>query len=415
MMNSDQLGADFSHIWDFLNDNSNVDGHNLVTDDLQPQSSSSCSSSSSSSISNNYRNSNNNKFANNNQANSSNYSYTFINSTMTENSSPQKAALLNKNSRLITDTGGSGGGRGPGTDFNSMLFTSTSNTSDQQPQQRVQHDPLSFLNFTEAPQALPDTGNIIDDFLIDFRQPDSTNNDSQFANICNQNQSQILTPPGSASSATSHIIEPTSNIEQFPSKYQNNPSLTPLTITEQIKLINSPTKPAKTNISPKKTTKTKTQKIKVEQQQQLLSPATIDPNQIKAASNQSSFLTPSPSSCSSSSPCSTNTNPATSSYPTATSSHISPVQQAVNILAPPPPKSYILTGIDQQQQQPDNLMLFISDNNDSNGICHQAMHSSSSSASNAGKSFFLFIIDTHFLLTSNLLIRQHRHIIKTSR
>lgn len=355
-MNNDHLGADFSHIWDFLNDSSNVDGHNIATDDLQPQSSSSCSSSGSSSVPNN-----------------SNYSYNFINSTLTD-STQHKDNSMTKNTRLVAaDTGGSG--RGPGPDFNSMLYTNSNTTPSQ-------HDPLSFLNFTENSQkqqnfqltqnsTLQDTDNIIDDFLIDFRQPvDSNHTDSQFTNICNVNQSQILTPPGSASSAASHIHEPTTLIDQF--KYQNN--LTPLTISDQMKLINSPTKASKPqSLSPKKTSKNKTQKVKVEQ---LLSPPNneqikLDQTQLKATS-QSSFLTPSPSSCSSSSP--------------AASSHISPVQ-AVNILAPPPPrlqqKSYVLAdnqSIENGSQ--DNLMLFISENNDSNSVSHSAMHSSSSSASN---------------------------------
>ncbi len=212
MMNSDPI-SDFSHIWDFIGEGSTVDVHA----DLQPQSSSCSSSSSSSLTASNYTT------TTHMDTNPTGYSFHFI------NANPTKASLT---ARSLSSGASLVHHQNDDDDLNSILFPDCDNPTKQK---QLDHDPLSFLNFDSKPvnrssfysSHLQQAENI-DDFLVDFRQPEdsaSFNNNvlTQNANsqiyqmkrsqsssaLVNSPQSQILTPPSSASSVTSQNHEMT--------------------------------------------------------------------------------------------------------------------------------------------------------------------------------------------------------------
>ncbi len=230
MMNSDPI-SDFSHIWDFIGEGSTVDVHA----DLQPQSSSCSSSSSSSLTAPNYTT------TTQLDTNPNNYSFHFINTNPTKTSLTTRS--LSSGATLIHQNDDD--------DLNSILFPECDNLNKQK---HIDHDPLSFLNFDSKltnkshhpnnsvfyNNHLQQAENI-DDFLIDFRQPDESvsfnnniltpNSNSQVyqmkrsqssSALVNSPQSQILTPPGSASSVTSHHHDISACIESVVNSKNNS-------------------------------------------------------------------------------------------------------------------------------------------------------------------------------------------------
>ena len=228
-MNAEQMNtlasaADFSHIWDFINEAGSVDV-DAVADDLQPQSSSNCSSASGSSLSHAHPN---------NAAATAGYnSYYFINQ-------PNQQALAK--STLINDED----------DFNDILFSNGGhrfiNTAHNVANRVESHDSLSFINYSLGTEQKPcgdsdkqeyylqgntNQSEHIDDFLIDFRHS-SEQHESQYGSLVNSGaqlqlfntnkrpganvvlinspQSHILTPPSSASSATSQQLDMAVNL-----------------------------------------------------------------------------------------------------------------------------------------------------------------------------------------------------------
>ena len=239
-MNTLASAADFSHIWDFINEAGSVDV-DAVADDLQPQSSSNCSSASGSSQSQGH--------PNNAAAATTGYnsSYYFIN----QPSQQQQQQALTK-STLINDED----------DFNDILFSNSGhrfiNTTNSLPNRVENHDSLSFINYSIAGepkeaekheyflQGSATQSEHIDDFLIDFRHTSSEQHESQYGSLVNSGaqlqlfntnkrpaangvlinspQSHILTPPSSASSATSQQLDMAANLNDNPIA-NSNPGL----------------------------------------------------------------------------------------------------------------------------------------------------------------------------------------------
>lgn len=394
---------DFSHIWDFISDTAGPVDVDAATDHLHQQSSS-CSSSSSSH--NNYQrqasyipNPNNT-----NNSGTGDYSFSFINTNSATNGHTKHSSDLD----VLTSA-----------DFNSILFSNP--TADGAGANK--NNSLSFLNFAEdSGQHQKSSGNTndnIDDFLMDFQQPvddvqfdsllngdnnSSHNTDqkltkrssSQSGLTTNSAHSQILTPPGSASSQASQ------SHEQLICQSQ------PLTISDQMRLITTATsteastaKPSST--SPRKPTPTqrlspnsKAAKATNKLKQQTPPSDTLAISQTV----QSSFLTPSPSSCSSSSPSSTAGAPSCS-YTASASSATTQYNLLPNNQ---PPKGYTLAlsqpqqqqqqtncNLQQQQQDSNNLLLFINSDPQASAT-HSQLHSASSS--DMGKPSFPLISQT---------------------
>lgn len=386
-MNSDQMN-DFSHIWDFISDTAGPVDVDTATDHLQQQSSS-CSSSSSSH--NNYQQQTSYIPNNNNNSNiTGDYSFSFINTNSVTNGNTKHSSDLD----ALTNS-----------DFNSILFSNP--TVDGAGSNK--NNSLSFLNFAgdnnQHQKSFSNNNNNIDDFLMDFQQPvddtqfdsllngnnDNNNNNtdqrltkrssSQSGLTINSTHSQILTPPGSASSQASQSHEQLI--------YQSQP----LTISDQMKLITTTTsveantaKPSST--SPRKPTPA--QKLSPNSKiakatNQLKQQTTPSDTLIISQTVQSSILTPSPSSCSSSSPSSMAGAPSssyTASASSATTQHnLLPNNQqpkSYTLALSQPQQQQINNNLQQQQQDSNNLLLFI--NNDPQGSeSHSQLHPASSS------------------------------------
>jgi len=205
MMNSDQINStDFSHIWEFINENGGVVGSSIVDgisnehdDDLLSHSS---------------------HFSTNKSSSSPDLNpYFYSNSSSSNNNNLNKTKCLNNNKNMSLNEDD---------DFNSLLFsnnennhfnqqTTTSNNT-QSNTTNNNHDPLSFLNYSLTNENCTTNtkenknneintnyyingshnnnnnnnnnstnNNNIDEFLIDFRQ--SSNPESQFNDVSTSN------------------------------------------------------------------------------------------------------------------------------------------------------------------------------------------------------------------------------------